>query len=274
MRLTLAKVEAEHAPLLEKFKADVAATRDRVTGLIRDIMAAALPADDLDALARGLEGIDSRQTDLTAFIGEAEDVIDNAVDAARMRRMVGSARDLSELSRRISEGSQGLGRANVGLVLSPGALNSWAGVFPHSPFTGPATLDSSGDGAPLAAGLMEGQLRQAAEGFALMRKARLELDRPEDAARLWSGLDRLSWRDLDPEELAIRRCPDRNPERRRGPRVRLRAGCNLRRHRGRCASAAPQQPAEWAGGRLVQRAFPRQAWARAGGIGRTGQWTR
>jgi hypothetical protein len=57
----------------------------------------------------------------------------------------------------------------------------------------------------LAAGLLEGQLRQATRDLILLRKARLELDRPADAARLWADLDGLSWRDLDDRELAC--CP-------------------------------------------------------------------
>ncbi len=57
----------------------------------------------------------------------------------------------------------------------------------------------------LAAGLLEGQLRQATEGFVLMRKARLELDKPADATRLWSDLEGLSWRELDAGERAL--CP-------------------------------------------------------------------
>ena len=39
----------------------------------------------------------------------------------------------------------------------------------------------------------------------LLRKARLELDRPDEAERLGAELDALTWRDLSPEEQA--QCP-------------------------------------------------------------------
>jgi pyruvate-ferredoxin/flavodoxin oxidoreductase len=119
--------------------------------------------------------------------------------------LVDLARDLGELGWRLAEGSHGLGRARFGLVLSPGSPAGWAGAFPDNPFAQPVTLDWTGDGAQLAAGLLEGQLRQATQGFVLMRKARLELDQPTESARLWRDLDGLTWRDLDATERAL--CP-------------------------------------------------------------------
>ncbi|MGB5833493.1 MAG: hypothetical protein WBG92_16060, partial [Thiohalocapsa sp.] len=106
---------------------------------------------------------------------------------------------------RLRDGEHGLGRAGCGIVLSPGAVVGWAGAFPDNPFAGPVVLDWSGDGAELATGLLEGQLRQATRDLVLLRKARLELERPADAARLWADLDGLSWRELDAQELAC--CP-------------------------------------------------------------------
>ena len=206
LRLTLAVVEARQAPRFEDFLRQVNTTREKITGLIRNILADALPADDLDALARGLQNIDSRQADMTTLIGEAEEqAIDNAIDAARLRRLVDLARDLGDLAWRLSTGRQGMGRARLSLVLSPDSMVGWASSFPHNPFSGPVTLDSTGDGAQLAAGLLEGQLRQATEGFVLMRKARVELERAADATRAWSNLEALTWRDLDDDERAL--CP-------------------------------------------------------------------
>ena len=205
LRLTLAVVEAQQAPRFNNFLKDINATREKITGLIRSILADALPADDLDALSRGLENIDTRQADMTTFIGQAEQAIGSTVDAARLRRLVDLARELGELAWQLSAGQQGMGRARVSLVLSPGSPVGWANSFPHSPFSGPVTLDPTGDGAQLAAGLLEGQLRQATEGFVLMRKARVELERPADAVRIWSDLQALTWRDLNDEERAL--CP-------------------------------------------------------------------
>jgi pyruvate-ferredoxin/flavodoxin oxidoreductase len=115
------------------------------------------------------------------------------------------AQGLGELAWRLEEGRQGFGRAGLGLVLAPGEAASWVGAFPHNAFRVPVTLDPTGDGARLAAGLLQSQLRQAIEGFVLLRRARLELDKPMDAVRLWSGLASLTWGDLTPTERE--RCP-------------------------------------------------------------------
>ncbi len=205
IRLALATVESRQVPRFKEFTQQVDETRERITRLIRDILSDALPSDDLDALSRGLDSVASRQADLSVFLGEAEDAIESAVDAPRLRRLVDLARRLGDLGWRLREGRQGLGRARLGLVLSPGAAVGWASAFPHNPFAEPVVVDATGDGARLAAGLLEGQLRQATEGFALLRKARLELEHPEDAARRWSELDALNWRDLSAEEQAL--CP-------------------------------------------------------------------
>ncbi|MCU7863806.1 MAG: 4Fe-4S binding protein [Candidatus Thiodiazotropha sp. (ex Lucinoma borealis)] len=205
IRLVLAVVEAQLAPRFAEYLQQVNDTREAITGLIRTILSDALPADDMDALSRGLDNIDARQADMTSLLSEVETAVGSKVDAARLRRLVDLARDLSDLAWRLSTGRQGMGRARVSLVLSPGSAVGWASSFPHSPYSSPVTLDTTGDGAQLAAGLLEGQLRQATEGFVMMRKARTELEGSADAARLWSDLEALTWRDLDEQERSL--CP-------------------------------------------------------------------
>ena len=205
LRLALAIAESRQRPRLAEYAQEVRATHKEVTVLIRAILADALPADDLDALARGLEAVNTRHADLGTFLGQAEDAIASAVDAARLRRLVELAQGLGELAWRLEEGRQGFGRAGLGLVLAPGEAASWAGAFPHNVFQIPVTLDATGDGARMAAGLLESQLRKAIEGFVLLRRARLELDKPMDALRLWSGVTTLSWSNLSTKERE--RCP-------------------------------------------------------------------
>jgi pyruvate-ferredoxin/flavodoxin oxidoreductase len=205
LRLALAVAEARLAPAFDRYLEEVRDTRDKITGLIRSLLADALPTNDLDALSHGLQGIGAGQADLSSFMGRAEDAMGNQVDAKRLRRLVELARGLADLAWRLAEGRQGTGRARIGTVVAAGCAGGWTAAFPHSPFSGPVTVDPTGDGVQLAAGLLEGQLRQGVEGLLLMRKARLELERPEAASRSWPDLDALSWRDLDDRERAL--CP-------------------------------------------------------------------
>jgi len=209
LRLALSALSARQASAFSDLADEIDDTRARIAALVRETLADALPADDLDALAERLRGVAARQADLGELLGGAGPVIngsiDSAVDATRLRRLVDLARDLSDWAWRLRQGDHGLGRAGFGIVLSPGAAVGWAGAFPDNPYAEPVVLDWSGDGAQLAAGLLEGQLRQATRDLILLRKARLELDRPADASRLWADLEGLSWRDLDDRELAC--CP-------------------------------------------------------------------
>ncbi|MCB2262201.1 MAG: 4Fe-4S binding protein [Candidatus Thiosymbion ectosymbiont of Robbea hypermnestra] len=206
LRLILGLAAAHQGRRHVQFTQEVKQTHQEITALIRSLLADALPADDLDALARSLETVSTRHADLGAFLGQNEGAIAaGAVDAARLRRLVELAQGLGQLAWRLETGRQGLGRAGLGLVLAPGETVGWAGAFPHNGFRLPVTLDATGDGARLAAGLLEGQLRQAIDGFILLRRARLELDKPGDAARLWSDLGALSRHDLTPQEREY--CP-------------------------------------------------------------------
>ena len=204
LRLALALAEGRHAPRRTGLITDVRAAHEGIIGRIREILANALPADDLDALSRSLDAVDNRQADLGAFLNKT-DGIGGGVDAARLRRLVELARELSDLAWRLETGRLGVGRAALGLVLSPDDPAGWTGAFPQNAFEVPATVDLTGDGALLAAGLFQAQLRQAIDGLALLRKARLELERPDDAGRLWADVEGLTYADLDETERA--RCP-------------------------------------------------------------------
>ncbi|MBK1723977.1 4Fe-4S binding protein [Thiocystis violacea] len=205
LKLALAVAEAHQTPARAALVRQVAQTREQIAGLIRGILAEALPADDLDTLARGLAGVDTRQTDLSTFIRQVEGQIGSALDAERLKRLVELAQQLADDAQQLAQGRHGLGRSTISLVLSPEDPDGLAGAFPQNAFRIPVCVDPTGDGPQLAAGLLEGQLRQATEGLARLRKARLELDKPADARRLWSELDALSWHDLSEEERAA--CP-------------------------------------------------------------------
>lgn len=205
LRLAMAVAESRQRPAIDAFVSEVCASKELVSNLIREILADALPADDLDALARGLETVETHQAELSDFVATAERSIDSSIDARRLRRLVRLAQSLEDLAWRLKDGRQGFGRARLGMVLSAGSVAGWAGVFPNNPFATPVALDLTRDGPLLAVGLLEGQLRQSTDGFRLMRQARLELEHPADAAREGPALEQLSWRDLTPEERAI--CP-------------------------------------------------------------------
>lgn len=206
VRQLLGVTEYLRRPLLRDYARKVDKTRKECSDLIRKTLASALPMDDLDALAKGLESVQPGQIQLASLTQRVEAAAQRpGVDAGRLRRLVDIARRLGELNQRLHTGVHGLGRAAYGLTIAPGSISTWAGVFPDNPFQVPVAIDMSGNTPQLAAGLLEGQLREVTEGLALLRQAHLELSKPQEAVHQAGRPATLSWSDLTAEERQL--CP-------------------------------------------------------------------
>jgi len=206
VRLVIAVTEFQRQPIMNRFIKEIAEIRDKLKATIRDSLTNALPTDDLETLANGLDAIHPSQTPLAALTKQLEGVAEqDLIDATTLRRLVKTTQALSELHWRLSEGEHGLGRARLSLAMAPGTLTEWAALWPDNSFQVPVAIDMIGDTAQLAGGLLEGQLREATESIALLRQARLELDKPDEAARAAANPELLNWRDLSEKEQEF--CP-------------------------------------------------------------------
>ncbi len=204
VRQVLAATEYQQQPLLHRFIQELAEAREAVSKTIRDTLAEALPSEDLERLSQGLKKVHTREASLSAFLQNGDSLIEGSgVDAPHLRRLIALAQGLGVLHWRLSQGEHGLGRARYGIAVAPGSTAAWAGAFPHNPFQAPVTIDMTGDAAQVAAGLLQGQMREALEAVRLLRQARAELD-PKAAKE--QGKDRpLTWADLTEEERLL--CP-------------------------------------------------------------------
>ncbi len=75
LRLTLSALSAQQAAAFSDLADEIDDTRARIAALVRETLAEALPADDLDALAERLRGVAARQADLGELLGGAGPVI-------------------------------------------------------------------------------------------------------------------------------------------------------------------------------------------------------
>ncbi|MHC4784786.1 MAG: transketolase C-terminal domain-containing protein [Planctomycetota bacterium] len=201
----LGVAEFHRQPRLQKHLQEIETLRSKLAERIREVLAEALPADDLDALAQGLDLLGRSDVDL-ATLSEKVDTAMTAgrVEGARLGRLVDVARGLADLSWRLAKGPDGLGRARVGLAVC-GSVASWAGAYPYNAFGDPVVIDATGDVGRLARGLLEGQLAQAIAGVRLMRWARMELENPNEAAHAARALAALRYEDLTADERDL--CP-------------------------------------------------------------------
>ena len=198
LRQLLATTEYQQQPLLHRFSGEVAEIKERIAQNIKDTLAEALPSEDLEALAEGLKQTRTRQVDLNILTESGKD--SSGVDAARLSQLVEIAQQLDELHWNLSEGKHGLGRARFGLTVAPGSTATWSGVFPYNPFQAPVTIDMTGEAAQIAAGLLQGQLRDTLDAVTLMHRARAVL-----ASRSGRETISLQWNDLTSDEQQL--CP-------------------------------------------------------------------
>ncbi|MDK1024370.1 MAG: 4Fe-4S binding protein [Gammaproteobacteria bacterium] len=206
MRLILATAEFRQQPVANLFAKEVRRMGDAITQLIKDRLSSVLPVEDIEKLERGLNNIQTPRIDLATFADKMESDLDtHSVDTSALRRMINLSRDLTDLHWRLTNGLNGLGRARFGLALGPGSVAAWAGSFPNNAFQVPVVVDMTGDTAQIAAGLLEGQIRETCEIVGLIRKAELEIDNPAGAEFIRSTLNRLTWQDLTEEEKQL--CP-------------------------------------------------------------------
>ncbi len=180
---------------------DIQTLRGKLAEQIREVLADALPAKDLDALSEGLEVLGRDEIDLSHLSASVDTAVSGGrVDGARLGRLVDVARGLADLQWRLEKGIDGLGRSRTGLAITADSASAWAGVFPYNPFQNPVVIDATGETGSLALGLLEGQRRQVLAGFSYMRWAQLELDNPAEAEHSSDALTRLTFSDLDEHE--------------------------------------------------------------------------
>lgn len=206
LRLILGSVEYHQQPVMQGHLEELTALREKLAEKIRESLVEALPTRDLDLLAEGIQALGTPELDLhslAAKLNEAQTA--GTVDADRLGRRVEAARSLADLSWRLSQGLDGLGRARCGIVVSGASVAGWAGAFPYNPFQIPVAMATAGEAPALVRGLVEGQVRRVIEGVAEVRRSRLELDNPDEAAREATALRRLTWSDLTEAERRL--CP-------------------------------------------------------------------
>ncbi len=112
---------------------------------------------------------------------------------------------LKDLKWRYTEGPTGRGRATLGMANSTGCSSVWGSTYPFNPYPFPWVNHLFQDAPSIAIGIFEGHMRKMADGFATVRRAKLELAGEYDAKEHEPALARLSWHHFTHEEMAL--CP-------------------------------------------------------------------
>lgn len=202
LRLVLGAVESVRQPVMAELGREVARLRGKLAGEVHDLLAGALPTDDLDALARGLSASDAHEVslgDIATRLEHAEH--ERKVDRDRLAAIVDVARRLADLEWRVTTCAGGQGRARAALVVAGEAMAARVARFPDTVFAGPTLVDTSPEAAHTARGVARGLGETLLEDVRLVRRARLLMEHAlPEASAASESLATLSWEDLTADE--------------------------------------------------------------------------
>ena len=200
VRSALATAEAHLQPKLQQHLQELDDLAADFGKRIRELLAGALPVTDLDALHEGLATLGMGAVALSTLATRLDQVAGSGrVDAAKLQRLVDTARAVADLRWRVHEGPTGRGRARAGVLFAGGEVSALAGSFPWNPLSAPAVLDDSADAGHRALGLMRAEADALCADFALLRRAKALLQGGAPGPR------RLAFADLTDAEKAL--CP-------------------------------------------------------------------
>jgi len=188
VHLVVSAIEAHMQPRVADF---VAAVEDLLAKLEAKTSALLVAHTDLEGVAEG------GTAHLDLEVSEAE--------RARLTRLAGLKKTLEDLKWRYTTGPSGRGRAAVGISNATGCSSVWGSTYPYNPYPYPWTNHLFQDAPSIAIGIFEGLMRKMADGFAAVRKAKLEIEDAYDPAVHDAFFTAFDWRGFDDDEFRL--CP-------------------------------------------------------------------
>lgn len=199
VRQTFGLLARALAPRRAAQRAELQQLGERLAEAVHSTLGKALPDRDLAALARGLESAGGGSVDLGELASRlAGAVTGERVDVARLGHLVDAARAVADLGARMGAGDD-VASPLFSVVVGPGEALGWARQFPDNPFGVPATV-AIAEPLALARGLALAEAERAVAATRVLRRARLELERPQEARLAPELLAGLAWGDLDAVE--------------------------------------------------------------------------
>ncbi len=123
----------------------------------------------------------------------------------KLERLTDLVHGLKDLLWRYTEGPGGHGRAQMAMANSTGCSSVWASTFPLNPYPFPWVNHLFQDSPSVAIGLFEGHMRKMADGFALIRRAELELEDAYDPSVHDRFFQHFDWKEFSDAEFQL--CP-------------------------------------------------------------------
>ncbi|OOZ35181.1 hypothetical protein BOW51_11500 [Solemya velesiana gill symbiont] len=191
-------------PRIKKHLADIDDLINRLETHIRLKLAEGM---DLSNVAAVNDAVESHQdtdltlTDLSATLNDET----QPVDPKWLKWATQLLEKLRHLKWLYTDGKTNRGRAAMGIINATGCTSVWGSTFPYNPYPFPWTSHLFQDSPSVAMGIFEGHMAKMAEGFKVVRQAKLELEGKYSAEEYGAFFTYFGWKDFSDEEWLL--CP-------------------------------------------------------------------
>ncbi|MET0092430.1 MAG: 2-oxoacid:acceptor oxidoreductase family protein [Sedimenticola sp.] len=197
-------VTALMQPRIKKHLAEIDDVINRLETHVRLKLAEGM---DLSNIAAVNDAVESHQdsdltlTDLSATLNDET----QPVDPKWLKWVTQVLEKLRHLKWLYTDGKTNRGRANMGIINATGCTSVWGSTFPYNPYPFPWTSHLFQDSPSVALGIFEGHMAKMAEGFKVLRQAKLELEGKYNELDHAAFFTYFGWKDFSDEEWLL--CP-------------------------------------------------------------------
>ncbi|MES9961631.1 MAG: 2-oxoacid:acceptor oxidoreductase family protein [Sedimenticola sp.] len=197
-------VTALMQPRIKKHLAEIDDVINRLETHVRLKLAEGM---DLSNIAAVNDAVESHQdsdltlTDLSATLNDET----QPVDPKWLKWVTQVLEKLRHLKWLYTDGKTNRGRANMGIINATGCTSVWGSTFPYNPYPFPWTSHLFQDSPSVALGIFEGHMAKMAEGFKVLRQAKLELEGKYSEQDHAAFFTYFGWKDFSDEEWLL--CP-------------------------------------------------------------------
>jgi pyruvate-ferredoxin/flavodoxin oxidoreductase len=206
LHLFVATTAALMQPRVRQHVSDLESLLERLERHVQLKLVEEIDVEDTTTLTRALAAARGGDLTLSALAGQAEAAGSDApIDQEWLARVATLISELKDLIWRYREGPTGRGRVPMGILNATGCSSVWGSTWPFNPYPFPWANHLFQDSASMAMGVFEAHMTKMARGFAVVRKAALELENGYHADVHDEFFQRFTWSDFTEEELAL--CP-------------------------------------------------------------------
>ncbi|MET0012267.1 MAG: 2-oxoacid:acceptor oxidoreductase family protein [Sedimenticola sp.] len=197
-------VTALMQPRIKKHLAEIDDVINRLETHVRLKLAEGM---DLSNIAAVNDAVESHQdsdltlTDLSATLNDET----QPVDPKWLKWVTQVLEKLRHLKWLYTDGKTNRGRANMGIINATGCTSVWGSTFPYNPYPFPWTSHLFQDSPSVALGIFEGHMAKMAEGFKVLRQAKMELEGKYSEQDHAAFFTYFGWKDFSDEEWLL--CP-------------------------------------------------------------------